>query len=254
MVNNATHGDENVKGEAMSNKSHNKQNISLSRRNFFRQSFHKAVDAGVGVLEKRSELRAERWFRPPFAISELDFLLDCTRCGKCIDLCPHQVIFPLSIRLGADVAATPALDLTNKSCHLCNDWPCVTACESNALRFPEQGQPSTDNHALSLEGNMAEEELGCSIPIEKNTVFLPSDCPPLAKAEVNKSLCLPYSGPECGACRYSCPIENALQWHDNKPYIDDKRCVGCGLCREACIVESKAIDIATLSNQEKGQC
>ena len=55
--------------------------------------------------------------------------------GACIKACPHEIVFPLSPNNGAEVMNTPALDLLNKGCHLCEDWPCVNACETNALKI-----------------------------------------------------------------------------------------------------------------------
>ena len=188
----------------------------MDRRDFFRRGFSKATEVAVKVADKRVSDRAKHWIRPPYAIPELDFLLVCTRCNACIDACPHNVIFPLSARLGADVASTPALDLLKKGCHLCDDWPCVNACEPKALVLAE--------------------------PNNEGEVILPK----FALAEINTETCLPYTGPECGACAASCVIEGALSFESEKPIINVELCVGCGLCREVCIVEDKAINIKTL--------
>ncbi len=117
-------------------------------------------------------------------------------------------------------AGTPALDLLNKGCHLCEDWPCVSACEANALLLPVQ----TD-----------EEDRQISPPL-----------PTLAKAVIDEKNCLPFSGPECGACISSCPVEGALKLDMAKPVINQGLCTGCGLCRENCITEPKSINIASL--------
>lgn len=188
----------------------------MDRRDFFKRGFGKATEAAVKVADKRVSERAKRWIRPPYAIPELDFLLACTRCNACIEACPHDVIFSLAARLGADVASTPALDLLKKGCHLCEDWPCVNACEPKALVINEPNE----NGAISL--------------------------PKLAMAEINTSVCLPYSGPECGACETACPVKGALVFEHERPTVDPEVCVGCSLCREACIVEGKAITINTL--------
>lgn len=185
----------------------------MDRRGFFKAGIKKVSETAVEAIESRVNERAKRWIRPPYALDELDFLLSCTRCDKCIEACPHQVIFSLPARLGAQVVGTPAMDLVNKGCHLCEDWPCVEACEPKALMFPE-----------AEEG---EER------------FLPQ----IAIAEINTHTCLPYNGPECGACKSSCPVPGALLWKGAKPVIDPEKCTGCGLCREACIVESKAVEI-----------
>lgn len=185
----------------------------MDRRTFFRRAASKATETVVNEMAEKVKADAKHWIRPPYALDELEFLLTCTRCGECVAACPHQVIFPLESRLGARVVNTPALDLLNKACHLCVDWPCVTACVPCALKIP------------IVEGEQ-------SLPV-----------PVLAKASINVTACLSYSGPECGACRGSCPQSGALQWQMEKPVISRELCVGCGLCREACIVEPKAIDM-----------
>jgi len=189
----------------------------MDRRDFFRRGIGKATEVAVKTVDKRVSDRAKHWIRPPYAIAEFEFLLACTRCNACIDACPYNVIFPLAARLGADVASTPALDLLTKGCHLCEDWPCVNACEVNALVFTEPDE----NGAVKIK--------------------------PFAAAEIDTSSCLPYSGPECGACESVCPIEGALVFEKEKPGINLDYCVGCALCREACIVEDKAININTIS-------
>ncbi len=191
----------------------------MDRRDFFRRGFGKATEAAVKVVDKRVANRANHWIRPPHAIPELEFLLACTRCNACIEACPHNVIFPLAARLGADVVNTPALDLLKKGCHLCEDWPCVNACEVNALVFVNDEQMKDEQIKLNK----------------------------FANAEINESLCLPFSGPECGACVSFCPVEGALVLELEKPVIDQDSCVGCALCREACVVEEKAISISPYS-------
>ena len=196
----------------------------LSRRQFFKSGVGNATKAGIEVIESRVEQKARGWIRPPFARSELEFLLACTRCDACIDACPHGVIFPLPFSRGAEVAATPALDLLNKGCHLCEDWPCVQACGDGALLFHE------------LEGEQEIEAAGAAR-------LFPG---PLASVGIDTAACLPYNGPECGACKGSCPVPDTLRWQGEKPRIDSETCVGCGLCREACIVEPKAVTVSSL--------
>lgn len=184
----------------------------MDRRGFIRNLAGKATEKAVDVVDAKVRARASRWIRPPFAIDELEFLLSCSRCGDCIEACPHDVIFSLKASLGADVAGTPALDLTHQACRLCDDWPCVTACEPRALVLPEV--ESKDR-----------------IP------------PRLASVFIDTSRCLPYLGPECGACADSCPIDDTLIWQGDRPVIDKDSCVGCGQCRQACVLDPSAIQV-----------
>ena len=191
----------------------------MDRRAFFKQAVTKTSEMVVDKLDVYVKQRAAHWIRPPYALDELEFLLTCTRCGECIEACPKQVIFPLVIRLGAKVAETPAMDLLHKSCLLCKDWPCVQACKPEALKIPEPEQNTESNH------------------------------PQMAMAIIDISTCLPYQGPDCGACESSCPVPGALVWEQCKPVINERRCIGCGQCREACITEPQAIRIRSLHKE-----
>jgi len=234
----------------------------MDRRQFFRRGLDKIANAVADAADARARRKAQRWIRPPYAHDELDFLLTCTRCDECMQACPHDVIFPLPLSCGAEVAGTPALDVLTRGCHLCQDWPCVKACTSGALT-----QPS---------GSAARQGAGDEAGSEKAL-------PLLAVAAIDSDLCLPYRGPECGACRDSCPIPGALTFSvqgssptacspaersptdrsptersptdrspterspTEIPVIDATQCVGCGLCREVCVTEPKAVQIRALS-------
>ncbi len=185
----------------------------MKRREFFKLGARKAAHVAYKTASARAAKRARNWIRPPFALDELDFLIACTRCDQCIEACPHDVLFTLPVRLGIEVAGTPAMDLLAKGCHMCDGWPCVSACEPAALAAPEPKAPR----------------------------------PKLARASIVTESCLPYSGPECGACAHACPVPGALEWvGGTKPVINQDLCTGCALCRQACIVEPKAIAIAAL--------
>lgn len=188
----------------------------MDRRDFFKFSANKAKQVAVKGADSRVRKRAAHWIRPPFALDELEFLLACTRCSACSEACPHHVIFNLPSRLGVEVVGTPAMDLLNTACQLCDDWPCVMACEPRALKR------EADEASL----------------------------PRLALAEIDTATCLPYNGPECGACKDSCPVDGAMRWQMEKPMIVTELCVGCSLCREACIVEPKAIKLHSLYEEQ----
>ncbi len=187
----------------------------MKRRDFFKYGAHKTAKFAFKLAGDKAARRARNWVRPPFAVNELDFLLDCTRCDKCIEACPHDVLFALPAGHGLQVAGSPAMDLLVRGCHLCRDWPCVKACEPGVLKFPDL-DPET-----------------------------PPEAARLARVEINTETCLPYLGPECGACAHACPVPGALEWDGGvRPTINGEICTGCALCREACIVEPKAINVS----------
>ncbi len=182
------------------------ENEPQSRRHFFSKVLKKTGGITINEVERQAEKVAKRYVRPPGASTELDFLSHCTRCGECIPACPHGTIFPLGAHTGVAVN-TPALDLINKACHLCDDFPCVSACETDAL----------------------------NLILKEDLKF--------AKVEINTSTCLPYLGPECGVCISVCPVPGAITVNLTTPEIDQKICIGCAICREACMVSPSAINM-----------
>jgi ferredoxin-type protein NapG len=176
----------------------------VDRREFFKRLLGRSATRG----EKPG---TEKFFRPPYALPENEFLLYCSRCGDCTRACPHHTIFAVPDSAGAQVAKTPALDLLNNSCHLCADWPCVTACETGALRQPAVQQPGK-----------------------------PPPPPRLSNMQLSTALCLAHQGKQCDACRNSCPVNWALIWEQKGPRINASACTGCAMCRAACVADPKA--------------
>lgn len=190
-----------------------KPETELKRRDLFRLGAAKATEIAATMVSEKLALRERDWIRPPFAIDEATFVSTCTKCDKCIEGCPHQVLF----RLPDD---TPAMDLINRGCRMCSEWPCVGACETGALALPVD---DTEQH---------------------------SPVPRLARVAINEQTCLPYLGPECGACQGTCPVPGALTWRDGiKPVINEELCSGCAMCREICIADPKAIDVSLLPDE-----
>ncbi len=190
--------------------------IDGGRRAFFTRIKAKVTGAVIDEVDQRLKRQAVRWIRPPYAIDELEFNLSCTRCGACADACEYGAIFSLPERYGLHVAGTPALDLVDNACRCCSGWPCVDACVNGALT------------KLGRDGDF--------------------DQPPvLARVVIDTQRCLPYSGPECGACEGVCPVDGALTFSAGRPRIDHEKCTGCSLCRLACIQDPAAIHVCSLN-------
>ena len=141
-------------------------------------------------------------FRPPGAIEERQFMRDCTRCGDCITACPYQAIVLAPARLGP-VAGTPVIDADTSACLMCEDFPCIAACEPGVL-----------TRAIA---------------------------PIMGTAQVTAHLCLAHHGTTCTVCSERCPVAGAIVVEDGKPTVEEDVCTGCGVCRFVCPAPENAI-------------
>ena len=140
--------------------------------------------------------------RPPGAIAEEKFLRACTSCGDCIKACPHDaiVVAPDQMR---DAAGTPVILAEHQACWMCEDLPCIDACN--------------------------EEALSRHVPVMMGT------------ARITAHLCLAHHGTTCTVCFERCPVTAAIEIQDGKPTVNEQSCTGCGVCRYVCPAPENAI-------------
>lgn len=150
----------------------------------------------------RSVSRSLPVFRPPGAIEEFQFLSECTRCGDCIAACPYDAILKAPVRLG-NLAGTPIVEADTAACMMCSDFPCIDSCKPGVL---------TKLHP-----------------------------PIMGTAKITEQLCLTHHHTTCTVCSERCPIDGALSVTDGKPFINEDRCTGCGMCRYVCPAPENAI-------------
>ncbi len=142
--------------------------------------------------------------RPPRALPEPEFLDACTRCGDCIEACPHDAIKLAGPRF-RNAEGTPRIDASSQPCEMCEDTPCVTACEPDAL---------VDVMSLSM-----------------------------GDAEIQTHDCLAHQGSFCTTCKERCPMPGAIKVRDGKPTIRAAACTGCGICHYVCPAPTNAVRI-----------
>lgn len=170
-----------------------------NRRNFLKDSAASFVKTAQEFIKHRdappeqapAPVRQD-WLRPPGAVEEALFLERCTRCNDCAKACPYQTI-TFDRRDG-----TPVIFPDQVPCRLCDDFPCIAACATDAL--------------LPVEGP-AEVRMGLAV--------------------VSHRLCT--AGQGCHACVSQCPTQAlSMDFSAMRLVVADNRCVGCGLCEQVC--------------------
>ena len=173
-----------------------------------------------------------RLIRPPGSLPEKDFLTLCQRCGLCMKVCPTNVINPTLAEAGMAGFWTPHLIMIQGYCeYTCT--LCGGVCPTGAIR-----------------------EFSVKEKIERPIV--------IGSAYVDRGRCLPWSGNgPCIVCEELCPTspkaiyfrKEIVTGPDGKrvpvqlPYVDLKKCVGCGICEYKCPVKGRPA-IRTISAGE----
>jgi MauM/NapG family ferredoxin protein len=147
--------------------------------------------------------------RPPGAQGEMNFFASCIRCGKCAQVCPYRSITVASLLDGLSMMGMPYIRAREIPCYLC--MKCPPVCPSGAL-----------DRKLS---HMQDVRMGTAI--------------------IDKKTCLPWQGTLCRSCYENCPIFNEAIIMDDqlRPVVDQKKCVGCGICENVCPVDPAAITV-----------
>ena len=137
----------------------------------------------------------EDWLRPPGAVSESLFVERCTKCGDCLEACPHDAITAHA------TDGWPIILPDRAPCHLCEDLPCITSCGTEALLPLARLEVKMGLAAVSPRLCTADQ--GCNACV--------SQCPTGALSMDVGAMTVQVAGHQCvgcGLCEYTCKSVN----------------------------------------------
>jgi len=190
---------------------HDTGNI-FTRREILRSGTALAAAGAVSpLLARRTDANP---LRPPGSLDEADFLSLCSRCGRCIKVCPSKCIRSMPISSGPALFLTPYIVAREARCELTQH--CQQVCPTGAI---------------------------AQVPIANVLMGL---------AEVDHSRCLGWAeGKLCLLCQEQCP-QHAIDADDkDRPSVRPELCVGCGACENGCPVEPAAIVVKPLPSRRR---
>ncbi|MBI3184343.1 MAG: 4Fe-4S dicluster domain-containing protein [Myxococcales bacterium] len=183
----------------------------MNRRGFIGGALALLAGATAGLKAKLA--KAASRIRPPGAKLG-DFERRCIRCFRCAEVCPPKAI---RFHSGLDFfsADLPFLELDARGCILC--MKCTEVCPTSALE-PTPGDPAAVQAKVKM-----------------------------GKPVLDRKKCIPWAGQGvCRICFYACPYAGSavvLVGPQQAPLFEPEKCVGCGLCEEACPKLAHAIRI-----------
>lgn len=191
-------------------------NPSYGRREFLKDSVRSTVKAAQEFVKHADGLPVEPppplarvdWLRPPGAVPELLFLERCTKCNDCVVACPPGALVVHS------TGGTPVLFADQSPCLLCEDFPCIAACTTDAL--------------LPVEG-IHHVRMGV--------------------ASISHRLCT--AGQGCHACVSKCPVDAlARDVETLELSVAGEICVGCGMCEMVCKTVNDHVAIRVVPSRQ----
>jgi len=148
----------------------------------------------------QGQFSGEQPLRPPWAIEEALFTERCTRCFKCAESCPSNLIVK-------GIGGFPQISFRRQGCDFCE--ACVQVCPEDALSLTQINHTSpwqqiavVSERCFSKKGVVCR---SCADVCELSAIEFKSLLGGLSQININTSVC---NG--CGECVHGCPA-NAIK-------------------------------------------
>jgi polyferredoxin len=215
--------------------------------------------------------------RPPGSLAEAPFLERCIRCADCMKVCPNNALHPALFEGGVEGLWTPVLvpriGYCEPNCVLCSQ-----VCPTGAIweiTVAEKIGRSVRDSGLGIRDSAPEPNAAANATAEPAT---PSPAPDaearrpdpirIGTAFYDRGRCLPWGmATECIVCEEWCPTSpKAIYLVDaqvtdsagqpktmRQPYVDPRRCTGCGACEFACPVKGSPAVYVTSAGETRSR-
>lgn len=221
--------------------------------------------------------------RPPGSVDEEHFLNRCIRCGDCMKVCPNNALHPALGEGGVEGLWTPVLvpriGYCEPNCTLCSQV-CPTGAIWEITVAEKVGSPAP---LTRPGGAAADQESSSPAPGSGQAAAdqgVPSPPPPVAPvagerapicigmAFYDRGRCLPWGmATECIVCEEWCPtspksiylvpaevVDSRGQTTTvRQPYVDPRRCTGCGACEYACPIKGRPAIYVTSAGESRSR-
>jgi polyferredoxin len=176
----------------------------FSRRHFLGGAAAGVAIASISKTTSGKMSYSDRIIRPPGALPEEDFNIECIRCGECMKVCTTASLQPVFLEMGLPGLMTPHFSLKGGFCSpKCS--MCQRVCPVGAI------QPFTSKEKPYVK---------------------------IGEAEIIREKCISWATEKnCRACEKLCPygaVYRAEEGGKLKPFVDQNICTGCRLCETKC--------------------
>lgn len=182
--------------------------MDLSRRALFRGRISSNSDANVQVI------------RMPWMVSSEVFTDHCSRCAKCIDVCPEKII-------EQGDGGYPTVNFKRGECTFCAE--CVDVCAEPVFR-------NKDEKPWDLVASITDKVSSSSVSLD--------------------GVCMAYQGVVCQSCKDVCDVRAIRMSYQTStipvPDIENDICTGCGACLSVC--PTQAIQMHSIEKKLMNNC